>query len=100
MGFLTERVFYVIIAIGFLYLLASEWMNPWIVDKYNAYANHRQQISNMERLILIELASSDPERIEKFIRDNVGVLSTKQATQLVARVSLIRDEQVIRADGR
>jgi hypothetical protein len=56
-------------------------------------------ISSANKIAQVKLISNDDKDIEKFISANADHLSNEMIAKLVARIEVIRDDQVINADN-
>ncbi len=89
-----------IFILAVVFILCGVFALPFWWDDMKCYFNNRKLFlkrkSEVNKLVQLKLISSDSKEIEKFIENNIDVLSDKTISKLVSRIESIRLDLLVK----
>lgn len=85
-------------ALSLAYMVYQIFFSESIQEKFEIKRNYQLKHDNVAKIARVKLVSDDRKDIEKFITENAQYLSNEMVEQLVNRIELIKNDQVISAD--
>lgn len=97
-AYLFSALFQFLAFVGFAVLIYQIFLSDYIKAKRLESKNLKDKYASLDKIAQVKLVSDDAKDIEKFITDNAQYLSDETVKQLVARIEMIKADQVINAD--
>jgi hypothetical protein len=84
--------------VAILAIVYQIFFADWFKAKKLKRQQQVDQSTSMEKIAQLKLIADDPKEIENFITSNAAGLSTEMVARLVARIEILKNDQVIDTD--